>query len=65
MSAEGYDDLDLTQSGTGGCPACDVPLQEGPAGYYGCPECLGVWAGDPERADLVHEPIESLREGSA
>lgn len=55
-----YDGRDLTDSGSGGCPLCEVPLDEDTAGYYACPECLGVWAGDPEDADLVYEPIEGL-----
>lgn len=57
--ADKLDGVDLTPSGSGGCPHCeDTLLIEDPAGYYTCPECLGMWAGDPENADLQMEPVQ-------
>lgn len=56
-----YDGVDLTPDGSGGCPHCGgVTLVEDNAGYYSCPECLGVWAGDPEDADLHMEPLQGV-----
>ena len=50
------DGVDLTASGSSGCPHCGgVPLHEEKAGYYGCPECLGLWAGDPG-VTVLREP---------
>ncbi|OLZ39120.1 hypothetical protein A6E15_19345 [Natrinema saccharevitans] len=54
-----YDGVDLRNDG---CPVCGcLTFREERAGYYGCDDCLNVWAGDPENASIacyVGEPDE-------
>ncbi len=46
-----YDGVDLRNNG---CPICGcMTFREEIAGYYGCDECLNVWAGDPENASIA------------